>query len=59
MKRPVGRFPPQRRRTSRAPLALALLLVGLLALLAWAATRDTSVPLTVKEVDVTNALPRR
>lgn len=59
MKRPAGRFPPQRRRTSRAPLVLGLLLLALIALLFWASTRDTSVPLSVKEVDVTNALLRR
>ena len=59
MRRPTGRFPPQRRRTSRAPLVLGLLLLAVLGLLAWAATRDTAVPLSIKEVDVTNALPRR
>jgi len=61
MKRPVssGRFAPTRRRRSRAPLVLVLLGLGLLGLLVWASTRDTSVPLQTKEIDVTNALPRR
>jgi hypothetical protein len=44
-----------RRRTSRAPLLLGLLLLALIGLLWWLASRDTQVPLTQIEIDVTNA----
>lgn len=58
--RSSARFaPPPRRRGSRAPILLLLSLLGLVALLVWASTRDTAVPLQTKEIDVTNALPRR
>lgn len=49
----------QRRRTSRAPLVLGLLLLGLVGLILWLASRDTEVPTTRIEQDVTNeALPK-
>ena len=44
-----------RRRRSRAPLVLGLLALSLIGLLFWLASRDTSVPPTRIELDVTNA----
>ena len=44
-----------RRRASRAPLVAGLLVLGLLGLLLWLASRDTEVPTTRVELDVTNA----
>lgn len=53
MKIQSGKFPSARRRTSRAPLIGGLLLLGLLGLLVWLASRDTEVPMTRMEQDVT------
>lgn len=47
-------FPSQRRR-SRAPLILGLALLALVGFLLWLASRDTEVPTTRMEQDVTNA----
>lgn len=44
-----------RRRASRAPLILGLLVLALIGLLLWLASRDTEVPTTRVELDVTNA----
>ena len=46
-------FPNQRRR-SRAPLILGLLFLALIGFLLWLASRDTEVPTTRIEQDVTN-----
>ena len=43
-----------RRRASRVPLVLGLLLLALIGLLFWLASRDTSVPPARIELDVTN-----
>lgn len=53
MKIQSGNFPSSRRRASRAPLIGGLLLLGLLGLLFWLASRDTEVPTTRIEQDVT------
>ena len=45
---------PSRRR-SRAPLVLGLALLALVGFLLWLASRDTEVPTTRMEQDVTNA----
>ena len=44
-----------RRRASRAPLVLGLLVLAFVGLLFWLAGRDTEVPTTRVELDVTNA----
>lgn len=44
-----------RRRTSRAPLILGLIVLAFVGLLLWLASRDTEVPTTRVELDVTNA----
>lgn len=43
-----------RRRTSRVPLILAILGLALIGFLLWLASRDTEVPTTRIELDVTN-----
>jgi len=43
-----------RRRSSRAPLILGLLALGLIGFLLWLASRDTEVATTRVELDVTN-----
>ena len=43
-----------RRRTSRAPLVIALVLLALIGFLWWLSSRDTEVPLTQVVIDVTN-----
>lgn len=43
-----------RRRSSRAPLVIALVLLTLIGFLWWLSSRDTEVPLTQVEIDVTN-----
>ena len=45
-----------RRRGSRAPLVLGLLALALIGFLLWLAGRDTEVPTTRVELDVTNAV---
>lgn len=46
-------FPNQRRR-SRGPLILGLIVLALIGFLLWLASRDTEVPTTRIEQDVTN-----
>lgn len=47
-------FPNQRRRTARGPLVLGLLALVLIGVPLWLASRDTEVPTTRIEQDVTN-----
>ena len=44
-----------RRRASRVPLVLGLLVLAFVGFLFWLAGRDTEVPTTRVELDVTNA----
>lgn len=55
MKIQTGKIQPsQRRRASRAPLVIGLAVLALLGVLLWLASRDTEVPTTRIELDVTN-----
>ena len=47
-------FAPVRRRRSPVPFILLLVLVGLVALLAWLGLRNNEVPVQKIEQDVTN-----
>lgn len=44
-----------RRRASRVPLVLGLIALAFIGFLLWLASRDTEVPTTRVELDVTNA----
>ncbi len=52
--RPMKIQSAHRRRSSRAPLILGLLALGLIGFLLWLASRDTEVATTRVELDVTN-----
>jgi hypothetical protein len=49
-------FAPTRRRRSPLPAIALVLLLLVVGLLVWAATKDTEVPLRTIEEDVTNAV---
>ena len=54
MKIQSGKFQSPKRRGSSLPLIMGLLVLALLGFLVWAAFRDTEVPTTRIELDVTN-----
>ena len=60
MKIQSNRIPSShRRRASRLPLIMGLLALALVGFLLWLASRDTEVPTTRVELDVTNAVPAK